>query len=63
MREPHLDLFAFTSRLLEAFGVRERTGNVSGVFMDVARDPTGWLLWAALRFEWTYIAIVLAGAI
>jgi hypothetical protein len=34
--EPHLDLLAFPSRLLEALGAGERPGNVSGVFMDVA---------------------------
>jgi hypothetical protein len=34
--EPHLDLLALTSRLLEALGAGERTGNVSGVFMDIA---------------------------
>jgi hypothetical protein len=37
--EPHLDLFALTPGLLEGFSVRERPGNVSGVLMDIARDP------------------------
>jgi hypothetical protein len=37
VREPHLDLLALTSRLLKVFGASERPGNVSGVFMDVAR--------------------------
>jgi hypothetical protein len=36
--EPHLDLLALTSRLLKLFGAGERSGNVSGVFMNVARD-------------------------
>jgi hypothetical protein len=36
VREPHLDLLAFMSRLLKALGAGERPGNVSGVFMDVA---------------------------
>ena len=34
--EPHLDLLALTSRLLEGFSLRKRTDNVSGVFVDVA---------------------------
>jgi hypothetical protein len=36
--EPHLDLLALPTRLLKAFGARERPGNVPGVLMDVARD-------------------------
>jgi hypothetical protein len=38
VREPHLDLLALTAWLLEGFGGRKRTGNVSGAFMDIARD-------------------------
>jgi len=38
VREAHLDLLALMSRLLKALGASERPGNVSGVFMDVARD-------------------------
>jgi len=38
VREPHLDLLPLMSRLLKALGAGERPGNVSGVFMDVARD-------------------------
>jgi hypothetical protein len=30
LREPHLDLLALTSRLLEALGASERPGNVAG---------------------------------
>src|SRR5450631_2275983 len=33
------------------------------MLMDVARDLARWFLWAALRFEWTYIAVKLARAI
>src|SRR6202044_4195107 len=53
----------FPSRLLESFGAGERPGNVSGVFMDVARDLARWFLRAALRFEWADIAVELAGTI
>ena len=63
MCEPHLDLLALVSRLLEAFGASERTGNVPGVLMDVARDLARWFLWAALRFEWAYITVELACSI
>ena len=63
VREPHLDLLAFPSRLLESLGAGERPGNVSGVFMDVARDLARWFLRAALRFEWADIAVELAGTI
>src|SRR6202142_1005339 len=31
--------------------------------MDVARDLARWFLWAALRFEWAYIAVKFACAI
>jgi hypothetical protein len=63
VREPHLDLLALMSRLLEALGARERPGNVSGVLMDVARDLARWFFWTALRFERAYIAVELAGTI
>jgi hypothetical protein len=36
--EPHLDLLALPSRLLEALGASERPCNVSGMLMNVARD-------------------------
>jgi hypothetical protein len=38
VRKPHLDLLAFMSRLIKALGAGERPGNVSGMFVDVARD-------------------------
>ncbi len=63
MCEPHLDLLALMSRPLKARGAGERPGNVSGVFMDVARDLARWFLWAALRFERANIAVELAGTI
>ena len=63
MREPHLDLLALTSRLLKPFGASERPGNVAGMLMDIARDLARWFFWTALRFERTYIAVELAGAI
>jgi hypothetical protein len=37
VREPHLDLLALPPRLFEALGTGERTGNITGVLMDVAR--------------------------
>jgi hypothetical protein len=58
--EPHLDLLALTSRLLKALGAGERPGNVSGALMDIARDLAERFLWAALWFEWAYIAVELA---
>src|SRR6266581_1197664 len=48
---------------VEALGASERPGNVSRVFMDVARDLARWILWTALRFEWATIAVEFAGAI
>jgi hypothetical protein len=57
--EPHLDLLALVPRPLEAFGISKRPGKL----MDVARDLARRFFWAALRFEWTYIAVELAGAI
>src|SRR5712675_2581202 len=61
--EPHLDLLALPSRLLKALGASERPGNVSGVFMDVARDLARWIFWTALRFKRAYIAVELARTI
>ena len=63
MREPHLDLLALTLRLLKSLGANERPGNISGMLMDIAWDLAGWLLWAALGFEWAYIAVELARTI
>jgi hypothetical protein len=36
--EPHLDLLAFTSRLLKALGASERPSDVPRVLMDITRD-------------------------
>ena len=63
MREPHLNLLALASRLLEGFSIRKGTRNVSGAFVDVARNLARWFLRTALRFERAYIAVELAGAI
>ena len=63
VREPHLDLLALTSRLLEALGASERPGDVPGALMYVARDLARWFFWTALWFERAYIAVELAGAI
>jgi hypothetical protein len=38
-------------------GINERSGNVPGILVDVARDLARWCLWAALRLEWAYAAI------
>jgi hypothetical protein len=61
--EPHLDLLALAPRLLEGLSASERPGNVSGMFMDVARDLARRFLWAALRLEWANVAVDLACAI
>jgi len=42
--EPHLDLLALPSRLLEALGAGERPGDVSGMLVDVARNLARWEL-------------------
>src|SRR6476469_1904300 len=63
VREPHLDLLALPPRLLEALGTGERTGNIPGMLMDVARDLARWVFRTAPRFVWAYIAVELAGAI
>lgn len=63
MRELNLDLLGLAAGPLKALGASERPGDVSGILMDVSRDLARWLLWAALRFERTSIAVELAGAI
>lgn len=60
MREPHLDLLALAAGPLKALGPTERSGDVSGMLMDIARNLARRLLWAALRLEWAYIAVELA---
>src|ERR1700716_2704520 len=61
--EPHLDLFTLAPRRLKAFCACARSGNVSSMLMDIARDLARWLLWAALGFERAYITVELAGTI
>jgi len=36
--KPHLDLLALAPRLLEVLGADERSGDVTGMLMDIARD-------------------------
>ena len=63
MRKPHLDLLALAPRPLKVRGANERSGDVAGMLMDIARDLARWFFWTALRFERAYIAVELAGAI
>jgi hypothetical protein len=58
-----ISIFLRSCRDRSTFGISKRPGNVSGMLMDVARDLARRFFWAALRFEWTYIAVELAGAI
>jgi hypothetical protein len=36
--EPHLDLLALAPRLLKVLGANERSGDVAGMLMDIARN-------------------------
>jgi hypothetical protein len=38
MCEPHLDLLPLTPRLFKVLGANERSGDVAGMLMDIARD-------------------------
>ena len=38
--EQHFDLLAIAARLREHLSLRQNTGNVTGFFVDAARDPT-----------------------
>ena len=38
MRKPHLDLLALAPRLLKVLGANERSGDIAGMLMDIARD-------------------------
>ena len=38
VRKPHLDLLALAPRLLKVLGANERSRDVAGVLMDIARD-------------------------
>jgi hypothetical protein len=39
MREPHLDLFSLTPRLLEGLGAGEGTRNITSGFVLIAWNP------------------------
>ena len=57
MGKQHLDALAVTARLLEGLCAGERTSNVTGTFMDAARDLTSRLLRAALPHKRAGVAI------
>jgi hypothetical protein len=50
VREAHLDLFAFTARLLECFGSDKRSGDIAGTLMNVAWNFADGGLGAASGF-------------
>src|SRR6476619_185907 len=57
--EAHLDLFALVSRFEEGLGRHLAPCHVAGVFMEIARDLPRLVPGAALRSEWTDIAVAL----
>src|SRR5271166_6284642 len=59
----HLDLLSTTAGLHVLRSRGERTGHVASVFVQVPRDLAGDIVRAALRFEFTEVAVQFAGAI
>jgi len=59
MGEQHLDLLATTTR----FHVLRSRGKRTGVFVQIPRDLAGDIVRAALRFEFTEVAVQFASAI
>ena len=63
MRKPHLDLFAFPTRLFESFGLGERVGDIAGILMQIAGNLPRRRVGATPQFESTDIAVGFGGAI
>ena len=53
MSKQHLNTLSFATGLFERFGLGQRAGNVTRLFVDAARDPAERRLWTALRLERT----------
>ena len=59
MSKQHLDALPVAARLFEGLGLGERTSNVAGVLMHVARDLSRRRLRTAFGFQKTCIAVAL----
>ena len=59
MREPHLDLLAFSSGPVESIGASQGPSNVACGFVPVTWNLAKWVLRTASRFEFAAVAIML----
>jgi hypothetical protein len=59
VREPHLDLLAFSSRPVEPIGASQGPGNIARGFVPVAWNLAKRDLWTALRSEFAAVAVML----
>ena len=63
VREAHLDALSFIARLDEGLGAHEPARHIPGVFVKITGDFSRQVVRAALRFEWTDVAVELGGAV
>src|SRR5262245_33760130 len=61
MREAHLDLLAFVTRLLELRRVDKCASHITGILVDVPAQPSEPHVRCALRLEWASSTIARAG--
>src|SRR6478672_11945936 len=61
--EAHLDALALIARLEECLSAHLATRHVAGILVEITRDLARGCLRAALGFEWTDVAVKLAGAV
>ena len=57
MRKQHLDPFAISAGLLECGRARERSCDIAGILVDVARDLAMRCSWAASRLVRTQVTV------
>ena len=63
MSEEHFDLLSFSTRDSVGLGLCDRTGLVTGGFMNGSRNLACGHIRTALGFEYAGLAVVLSGAI
>ncbi len=63
MGKQHLDFLALIAGPGKGRCACQRSGNIAGILMDIARDFPRWRVRAAILFERARIAIRLAGPV
>ena len=63
MRETHLNALSFIARFVEGLGSHESARHIPSVLVKIAGDFPRQVIGAALRFEWTDVAVEFGGAV